>query len=209
MDQKTILSILSLLMFAGCVCGPVCNAPYLRVGNGCCLDRNGNGVCDTDETTTTTQAMIEVLPMPDATLPEYIRSQCSGRLISVYADRIWLYTGEKIKITASFRNEGNISNIPILLRLKAMLDGSPVSILETEGIRSNSGQTLNMTTNVVLFQPGRYEIIGSVDYCDKTSEERSTILNVNDAKLRPDAEDAEKNQTRKKINWTSFTRPAG
>jgi hypothetical protein len=32
---------------------PVCNPPYIRVGNECCLDLDGNGICDSDETTTT------------------------------------------------------------------------------------------------------------------------------------------------------------
>lgn len=28
----------------------VCNKPYIRVGVGCCLDKNGNKICDKDET---------------------------------------------------------------------------------------------------------------------------------------------------------------
>jgi hypothetical protein len=28
-----------------------CNYPYIKVGNECCLDKNGNGICDKDETT--------------------------------------------------------------------------------------------------------------------------------------------------------------
>jgi len=27
----------------------VCNAPYIKVGNSCCLDENSNGICDSDE----------------------------------------------------------------------------------------------------------------------------------------------------------------
>ena len=27
----------------------VCNKPYIRVGSSCCLDQNGNGICDKDE----------------------------------------------------------------------------------------------------------------------------------------------------------------
>ncbi len=27
----------------------VCNKPYIQVGTGCCLDNNGNGICDKDE----------------------------------------------------------------------------------------------------------------------------------------------------------------
>ena len=28
---------------------PLCNYPYTRVGNACCLDKNFNGICDSDE----------------------------------------------------------------------------------------------------------------------------------------------------------------
>lgn len=28
----------------------VCNTPYIQVGGSCCLDRNGNKICDNDET---------------------------------------------------------------------------------------------------------------------------------------------------------------
>jgi hypothetical protein len=31
----------------------VCNPPYMRLGSGCCLDRDNNRICDADETTTT------------------------------------------------------------------------------------------------------------------------------------------------------------
>ena len=27
----------------------VCNEPYIRLGTGCCLDANGNSICDNDE----------------------------------------------------------------------------------------------------------------------------------------------------------------
>lgn len=34
----------------------VCNAPYIRLGSGCCLDVNSNRICDSDETTAPTAA---------------------------------------------------------------------------------------------------------------------------------------------------------
>ncbi len=46
--------VFSLILFAGCNSGPVCKKPYILVGNDCCLDQNDNGVCDSDEITTTT-----------------------------------------------------------------------------------------------------------------------------------------------------------
>lgn len=41
-----------VLFFSGCTSsqvGPVCNPPYILKGYGCCLDQNGNSVCDDDE----------------------------------------------------------------------------------------------------------------------------------------------------------------
>jgi hypothetical protein len=54
MDFRIILTILSLFVFAGCTSGPVCNKPYMWVGNDCCLDKNDNKICDKDEIATTT-----------------------------------------------------------------------------------------------------------------------------------------------------------
>lgn len=34
---------------------PLCNSPYIQVGNECCLDQNNNKICDKDETTAPTQ----------------------------------------------------------------------------------------------------------------------------------------------------------
>jgi len=69
---RTLLSLIALLVcFCGCLCcGNLggsdkttttlaakdemqCSQPYIRVGSSCCLDQNGNGICDTDETEST------------------------------------------------------------------------------------------------------------------------------------------------------------
>ena len=48
-----------LLLFSGCIQLPtntpdiVCDPPYMRYGESCCLDSNNNGICDRDETQTT------------------------------------------------------------------------------------------------------------------------------------------------------------
>lgn len=36
----------------------VCNKPYILVGTSCCLDQNGNSICDKDETTSRQQTTI-------------------------------------------------------------------------------------------------------------------------------------------------------
>lgn len=37
----------------------VCNAPYIQVGDSCCLDENSNGICDSDELPTQNQEISE------------------------------------------------------------------------------------------------------------------------------------------------------
>jgi hypothetical protein len=77
--MRLLLAFLALAMVCGCACvpgqnaptaeeapdGPVCPAPYMREGPGCCLDRDGSGVCDRDEETATTEA-----PATEPTVPE-------------------------------------------------------------------------------------------------------------------------------------------
>jgi hypothetical protein len=62
--KRVILTI--LLLFAGCMQSPqeiVCDPPYMRYGDSCCLDANNNGICDRDETPTT-------IPQPTTTTIE-------------------------------------------------------------------------------------------------------------------------------------------
>lgn len=46
-----IISLLSVavILGSGCVQSPVCNPPYILKGYECCLDTDGNGICDEDE----------------------------------------------------------------------------------------------------------------------------------------------------------------
>ena len=54
--RKGILIVLvfSLLLIAACKVKLVCNEPYIPYGTDCCLDQNGNKICDKDEAVTTT-----------------------------------------------------------------------------------------------------------------------------------------------------------
>ena len=41
-----------MVLFIGCTTQDLevtCNPPYIKVGNSCCLDQNGNNICDKDE----------------------------------------------------------------------------------------------------------------------------------------------------------------
>jgi len=44
-----ILLLVLILFLVGCNVQPVCNDPYILVGVECCLDENGNNICDIDE----------------------------------------------------------------------------------------------------------------------------------------------------------------
>ncbi|MBS3162739.1 hypothetical protein J4467_02340 [Candidatus Woesearchaeota archaeon] len=55
--------ILGLLFIAGCSNEITCNAPYILVGESCCLDSNSNSICDSDEIITeTTKSEENIIP---------------------------------------------------------------------------------------------------------------------------------------------------
>ena len=43
------LALLAIILAACVDSGPTCNEPYIRVGDTCCLDSSGSGICDRDE----------------------------------------------------------------------------------------------------------------------------------------------------------------
>jgi hypothetical protein len=51
--KRAIFACVLLILLIGCAAQKspsiVCNSPYIRNGAGCCLDKNINSVCDTDE----------------------------------------------------------------------------------------------------------------------------------------------------------------
>lgn len=64
-----------LLLFSGCSKGPVCNEPYILVGNDCCLDRNGNDICDKDETAAPYSPIAEPGSPSAEEIPEAVLSE--------------------------------------------------------------------------------------------------------------------------------------
>lgn len=79
------LYVVSMVLFAALFCGCTgqenggCSDPYVLIGNACCVDGDGNGACDKDETpattkedTTTTRAATTTTTTlaPATTLPE-------------------------------------------------------------------------------------------------------------------------------------------
>ncbi len=51
MKYLILLSLALVLMSSGCIQPPTqtCPAHYMKIGSDCCLDANGNGICDRDE----------------------------------------------------------------------------------------------------------------------------------------------------------------
>lgn len=47
------LSIILITLFSGCLGQNGCSSPYVKIGDSCCVDGDGNGVCDRDEAQTT------------------------------------------------------------------------------------------------------------------------------------------------------------
>src|SRR3989344_1134195 len=78
MKKIIILGILLTIFLVSCA-PPTCNKPYITVGNSCCLDKNGNKICDNDETTQEKQ---------EAT------SQTTTSLITKDASELALYSNE-------------------------------------------------------------------------------------------------------------------
>ena len=57
-NYSTILIVIFSLILAGCTIeskAPICNKPYIVNGYSCCLDKDSNAICDSDEQKTTTK----------------------------------------------------------------------------------------------------------------------------------------------------------
>ena len=87
----------------------VCSPPYIRHGSDCCLDKNNNSICDSDETTapagtpTTAAAATQPAPSQPITITEYADYQCpfSGRVEATVKELKHQYGN---KITLEYKN---------------------------------------------------------------------------------------------------------
>lgn len=61
--------VLVFLLIAACGGKVVCNAPYIGFGDGCCLDANGNSICDSDETVKPAATTPSTAPPATTTTP--------------------------------------------------------------------------------------------------------------------------------------------
>ncbi len=83
--MKTPLTLILACLFSGCLCcgtgldgvvspetteSEACEAPYIQVGSECCLDADGNNICDGDEATDETQPPEETTSPQETPQPE-------------------------------------------------------------------------------------------------------------------------------------------
>ena len=54
---------LAFLIIMGCQQGPVCNKPYILVGMDCCLDKDNNKICDSDEEVKQVIEVVKEIPV--------------------------------------------------------------------------------------------------------------------------------------------------
>jgi hypothetical protein len=67
-NKPQIALILGVLLLSGCISQtPVCNRPYILVGNGCCLDENNDKICDVDKPITTSTTEMTIPPTTSTT----------------------------------------------------------------------------------------------------------------------------------------------
>ncbi len=71
--MRLLLASVLLVLISGCINQtPTCNKPYILVGNDCCLDENGDSICDRDKqlTSTTRENIAETSTTAQTTFAE-------------------------------------------------------------------------------------------------------------------------------------------
>jgi hypothetical protein len=178
-DLKPFLVILPIISLIGCTSGPVCNKPYIWVGNDCCLDRDDNKICDKDdvviETTTSTSSIITTT----STLPQLPKNHL-GVFELLEVDRTKVHVGEEVEVKAIFRNDWT-NPAYAAFRGKASLDSAVVDVLNSEGVIVPAKQEQALIAYFTPQIPGSYTISGRVDAGTGMTEERSVILNVSES----------------------------
>ncbi len=91
---------------------------------------------------------------------------------------VWTQVGDTSRIDAIFSNIGEMVTMA-KAKFQILLDGALKDVVESEEMRVEVGETVNLTAFYKPQEVGKYEIIGIVYYSGKITEEKSTILNVN------------------------------
>jgi hypothetical protein len=205
MKLYLFLTFLLVVLTLGCVNDKfACNSPYILVGNNCCLDRNSNKICDSDEisltatsststsisttvtlsTSTTTSTQPTTIRIPTKTIT---KTMTAGSLAPLKywltfermdAANIWVNSGDPVEITMSFLNRGEEVSATFKGTVITTFDGSIVSFLEGDAISVLPREQVDITAEFTPQNPGRYIIKGKIYYADEATGEKSLILNV-------------------------------
>jgi len=102
---------------------------------------------------------------------------------------IWVQVGDTARIDASF---SNIGEMVTLAKAKFQIyEGEALKeVIDSEEIRVEVGETVNLTAFYKAEEVGRYEAFCTVFYSGKITDEKSTILNVN-PRVAPEAGEEE------------------
>lgn len=179
MGRRVVIVFLPFVLFLGCVCGPVCNKPYIRVANDCCLDKNDNRICDRDEATTTTTKPATTTSSSTTTSlpPQEDRPPARGELIKLELSSPEVYVGENVKVIGTFRNLGS-SDVSAVLRYNVISSENGIAVFSGEATEVAAGSDGKVFSSYTPKKPGKYVIRGRVYFLDKISSEQSATLLV-------------------------------
>lgn len=92
----------------------------------------------------------------------------------------WSTVGETVKLTGVFTNTGEVG-INGTLRLEISKDGKLVATANSDPLLVLPSQTVNLVAYFSPTSSGQYHIDGHVAYVNKQTEDKATILNVQDS----------------------------
>lgn len=99
-------------------------------------------------------------------------------ILEKVSGKVWAVVGEIIPITATFKNNGARS-VDAKFKGKVVLEDEIIELLESDELRVEPGERVELTTYIQPSVAGRYLITGRVLYNNKLTFEKGTIVNVN------------------------------
>lgn len=92
----------------------------------------------------------------------------------------WSTVGEAVKLTGVFTNTGEVG-VNGTPRLDISKDGKLVATANSDPLLVLPRQTANLVAYFAPASAGQYDIDGHVAYANKQTEDKATILNVQDS----------------------------
>jgi hypothetical protein len=91
--------------------------------------------------------------------------------------KVWANVGEIVEILATFKNLGT-RTVDAKFTGTVSYDDEIISLLESETLRVNPGETIDLVTYFTPARVGRYVINGKVLYNNKLTFEKGAVINV-------------------------------